>query len=67
MSSSESDKTSEMVLRAVASLRSGTTADFALLRAPLAELLEDAAVGDDEGVVSPYAEAMARAVLGQSA
>ncbi|ELP65948.1 hypothetical protein STRTUCAR8_10231 [Streptomyces turgidiscabies Car8] len=55
------------MLRAVASLRSGATADFARLRAPLAELLEDAAVGDDEGVVSPYAEAMARAVLGQSA
>ncbi|EPH45333.1 hypothetical protein STRAU_1598 [Streptomyces aurantiacus JA 4570] len=38
-----------------------------MLRGPLAELLEDAAGGDTEGVFDPYAEAVAQAVLGQSA
>ncbi|MER7350733.1 hypothetical protein ABT390_35605 [Streptomyces aurantiacus] len=67
MSSSESDQTSELLLRAVESLRAGTPVDIAVLRGPLAELLEDAAGGDTEGVFDPYAEAVAQAVLGQSA
>jgi hypothetical protein len=44
--------------------RTGAPMDIARLRGPLAELLEDAAGGDEEGVVNPYAEAMAQAVLG---
>jgi len=31
---------------------------------PLTELLEDAAQGDDEGVINPYVEAVAAALLG---
>lgn len=54
------------MLRAVESLRCGAPVDVAVLRGPLAELLEDAAAGDDEGVVSPYADAVAKALLGTS-
>lgn len=50
--------------RAVESLRQGNERVDITLRGPLAEWLEDAADGDDEGVISPYAEAVARAVLG---
>ncbi|WP_369252949.1 hypothetical protein [Streptomyces sp. R41] len=67
MSSPESDQASELLLRAVESLRNGNPVDIAQLRGPLVELLEDAAGGDDEGVINPYARAVAVAVLGQSA
>ncbi|MET8816466.1 hypothetical protein ABZW47_31255 [Streptomyces sp. NPDC004549] len=67
MSSPDSNKASETLLRAVELLRDGKPVDLALLRAPLAELLEDAAAGDDEGVVNPYATAVAHALLGPSA
>lgn len=67
MTPSEADQASELVLRAAELLRSGAPVNIALLRAPLAELLDDAADGDDEGVISPYVEVVARAVLGQSA
>ncbi|MFF2378384.1 hypothetical protein ACFVUW_28745 [Streptomyces xiamenensis] len=50
---------------AVESLRQGNRMVDIALRGPLAEWLEDAAEGDDEGVISPYAEAVARALLGR--
>ncbi|MEV8033625.1 hypothetical protein [Streptomyces sp. NPDC086182] len=61
MSPSDSDQASELLLlRAVESLQSGAPIDIAVLRGPLAELLDDHASGDDESVVSPYAEAVAQ-------
>ncbi|WP_405943321.1 hypothetical protein [Streptomyces sp. NBC_00932] len=53
----------ELLHRDVESLRQGPRADIEL-RGPLAELLEYAAAGDDEGVISPYAADFARAVWG---
>mgnify|MGYP001041034541 CR=1 FL=1 len=55
----------ELLNRAVESLRQGNRRADIALRDPLAEWLEDAAVGDDEGVISPYAVDVARAVLGE--
>ncbi|MFD6994579.1 hypothetical protein [Streptomyces sp. NPDC059943] len=61
----ESDETlAELLDRAVESLRQGNPRADIELRGPLAEWLEDAAAGDDEGVISPYAVDVARAVLG---
>ncbi|MFF3958446.1 hypothetical protein ACFYY1_35310 [Streptomyces sp. NPDC001890] len=61
----ESDESlAKLLHRSVESLRQGNDRVDIALRGPLAEWLEDAADGDDEGVISPYAEAMARAVLG---
>ncbi|MGW2652179.1 hypothetical protein ACWC1D_00735 [Streptomyces sp. NPDC001478] len=54
----------ELLHRAVESLRQGNRRADIELRGPLAEWLEDAAEGDDEGVISPYAEAVARVLLG---
>lgn len=51
--------------RAVESLRQGNRLVDISVRGPLAELLDDALAGDDEGVISPYAEAVARSLLGQ--
>lgn len=56
---------SETLDLAIESLRRGNRMVDIALRGPLAEWLEDAAEGDDEGVISPYAEAVARALLGQ--
>ncbi|OEJ21941.1 hypothetical protein AR457_39115 [Streptomyces agglomeratus] len=50
--------------RAVESLRHGNRRVDIEVRGPLAEWLEDAVQGDDEGVISPYAEAVAQAMLG---
>ncbi|MEW1569246.1 hypothetical protein AB0454_40590 [Streptomyces sp. NPDC093509] len=61
----ESDEAlAELLHHAVESLRQGNRRAGIELRSPLAEWLEDAAAGDDEGVISPYAVAVARAVLG---
>ncbi|MFJ1936862.1 hypothetical protein ACIOGZ_29910 [Kitasatospora sp. NPDC088160] len=51
--------------RAIESLRQGNHRVDISVRGPLAELLEDAAQGDADGVLNPYAEAVARALLGQ--
>jgi hypothetical protein len=51
--------------RAVESLRQGNRLVDISVRGPLAELLDDALAGDDEGVISPYAEAVARSLLGE--
>ncbi|MFJ2218268.1 hypothetical protein ACIQVO_38740 [Streptomyces sp. NPDC101062] len=56
----------ELLLRAVESLRQGNRRVDIEVRGPLAEWLEDAAGGDSENVVSPYADAVARALLGAS-
>ncbi|MEU7187440.1 hypothetical protein [Streptomyces sp. NPDC045369] len=53
----------ELVGRAAESLRQGNRRADDQLRDPLAKWLEDAAGGDDLGVISPYAVAVARAVL----
>jgi hypothetical protein len=50
---------------AVESLRQGNRRVDIALRGPLAEWLADAAAGDGEGVINPYAEAVARALLGR--
>jgi hypothetical protein len=56
----------EMALqRAMESLRQGNRLVDISVRGPLAELLDDALAGDEEGVISPYAEAVARALLGE--
>ncbi|MFE9813131.1 hypothetical protein ACFYRN_42080 [Streptomyces sp. NPDC005227] len=55
----------DLLDRAVESLRQGNRRADVELRGPLAEWLDDAAAGDDEGVISPYAAAVARAVLGE--
>ncbi|MFD0501690.1 hypothetical protein [Streptomyces rhizosphaericus] len=61
----ESDEAlAELLHRAVESLRQGNHRVDIELRGPLAELLEDAAAGDDEGVINPYAVDVARALLG---
>jgi hypothetical protein len=65
LSPSDSDQTSELLLRAVELLQSRAPIDIAALRGPLAELLDDHARGEDEGVVGLYAEAVARSVLAQ--
>ncbi|MEH6376238.1 hypothetical protein V7793_18200 [Streptomyces sp. KLMMK] len=52
----------DLLLRAARVVRQESVVDVTL-RTPLAEWLEDAADGDDEGVISPYAEAVARAVI----
>jgi hypothetical protein len=63
----ESDEAlAELVHRAVESLRQGNPCVDIALREPLALWLEDAAAGDDEGVINPYAVDVARAVLGDS-
>ncbi|MDG9701502.1 hypothetical protein [Streptomyces sp. DH37] len=67
MTSPTPDPASAVLLDAVASLRSGAPLDVELLRGPLAELLQDAAAGDGDGVVNPYARAVAAAVLGHPA
>lgn len=56
---------SETLDLAIESLRQRNRMVDIALRGPLAEWLEDAAEGDDEGVISPYAEAVARVLLGQ--
>lgn len=62
----ESDEAlAELLHHAVESLRQGNRRADIELRGPLAEWLEDAATGDDEGVISPYAVAVAHAVLGE--
>ncbi|MCX5112533.1 hypothetical protein OOK13_29475 [Streptomyces sp. NBC_00378] len=64
----ESDESlAELLHRFVESLRQCGDRVHIALRGPLAEWLEDAADGDDEGVISPYAEAVDRAVLGDRA
>ncbi|MFE3249828.1 hypothetical protein [Streptomyces sp. NPDC059209] len=61
----ESDEAlAELLHRAVESLRQGNGQADVELRGPLAEWLEDAEAGDDEGAISPYAVDVARAVLG---
>ncbi|MCI3220862.1 hypothetical protein [Streptomyces sp. NP-1717] len=63
----ESDEAlAELLHRAVESLRQrqGNGQADVELRGPLAEWLEDAEAGDDEGAISPYAVDAARAVLG---
>ncbi|MET9725486.1 winged helix-turn-helix domain-containing protein [Streptomyces zaomyceticus] len=52
--------------QAIESLRQGNPLVDASLRGPLAELLQDAAEGDSEGVINPYADAVARALLHRS-
>ncbi|MEU7697176.1 GntR family transcriptional regulator [Streptomyces sp. NPDC039028] len=49
--------------QAAESLRQGNPLVDASLRGPLAELLQDAAEGDSEGFINPYAEAVAQALL----
>ncbi|WP_316521745.1 hypothetical protein [Kitasatospora brasiliensis] len=49
--------------QAVESLRQGNHRVDIAVRGPLAEWLEDAAEGDDEGVISPYAVAVAESLL----
>ncbi|MFJ4880780.1 hypothetical protein ACIP93_36990 [Streptomyces sp. NPDC088745] len=53
-----------LLQQAITSLRQGNPLVDPALYEPLTELLEDAVQGDDEGVINPYAEAVAAALLG---
>ncbi|MFI5857354.1 hypothetical protein [Streptomyces parvulus] len=53
-----------LLQQAITSLRQGNSLVDPALYEPLTELLEDAAQGDDEGVINPYIEAVAAALLG---
>ncbi|MFF4187215.1 hypothetical protein ACFYZ9_28885 [Streptomyces sp. NPDC001691] len=53
-----------LLQQAITSLRQGNPLVDPALYEPLTELLEDAAQGDDEGVINPYVEAVAAALLG---
>ncbi|MFF3730808.1 hypothetical protein ACFYXM_10930 [Streptomyces sp. NPDC002476] len=53
-----------LLQQAITSLREGNPLVDPALYEPLTELLEDAAQGDDEGVINPYVEAVAAALLG---
>ncbi|MGW0670653.1 hypothetical protein [Streptomyces sp. NPDC002746] len=55
----------DLLQQAIASLRQENPLVDPVLYEPLAELLKDAAHGDDEGVITPYVEAVAVALLGR--
>lgn len=54
----------DLLQQAITSLRQGNPLVAPVLHEPLTDLLEDAAQGDDEGVISPYAKAVAAVLLG---
>ncbi|WP_332757185.1 hypothetical protein [Streptomyces sp. MT206] len=53
-----------LLQQAITSLRQGNPLVDPALYEPLTEMLEDAVQGDDEGVINPYVEAVAAALLG---
>ncbi|MFG2563561.1 hypothetical protein [Streptomyces sp. NPDC048496] len=57
------DAVVEVIEQAVTSLHQGNRYVDIAVRGPLAEWLEDAADGDSEGVINPYAVALAEALL----
>jgi hypothetical protein len=63
--SSPADPDPDLLVHAAGLLRQGDPRVDITLREPLAELLADAAAGDDHGVLNPLAVDVARVLVGE--